>query len=691
MRLQEKYADFWKAQDLREKLKKKNEAPSFASRPKAAPQAQRSSSPEDSGTLLEARRAGPRANVSLSSVDDRNETPAGRKISAPLSDKPLKKSPEVQQALAGSPAMKLLVKEEGWYRVSQPELAAAGMNTNFNPKHLHLYVDGNELPIRVIAEKDNKFGPRDAIEFYGIGLDTPSTDTQVYWLVVGSRPGKRMPVSRGQGGQASLTAFPYTAESKERSFYFPALLNGEESNFFGPIIYTYRVDQLLYVWDADPTSPEDALLEVALQGGTAGPHRVKVFFNDSEVGEVSFSGQSQAMFRAEIPVSALQAGENLVSFIAQGGEMDISLLDYIHLTYWRAYRAHENGLKLTGQGGRLVSVGGFSHPQVQVVDITDPQSVIEVEGKVKAQGSGYAITFRVPGSGPRTLLALAAEKAKSPAQLVLNQPSNWHQGMRGYALVIISHKDFLESLKPLKTLREAQGLSVALVDVEDVYDEFSFGAKTPQAIKDFLQRAKSSWQKPPRFVLLVGDASYDPRNFLGYGDLDFVPTKLLDTAYLETASDDWFVDLNGDGLPDMALGRLPVQTPQEASAMVAKIIAYEKSSRTSEVLLGADKTEKTADFDFVEAAQKVGALFPSSVGLRKVFRGEFGSDGQAKEALLHYLGQGSLLVNYLGHGGMMEWRGDLFTADDAEALANGGGLAFFINMTCLNGFFQAPY
>jgi hypothetical protein len=103
------------------------------------------------------------------------------------------------------------------------------------------------------------------------------------------------------------------------------------------------------------------------------------------------------------------------------------------------------------------------------------------------------------------------------------------------------------------------------------------------------------------------------------------------------------------------------------------------------------KTEKTDDFDFVEAAQKVGALFPLTVGLRKVFRGEYGSDAQAIEALLHYLGQGSLVVNYLGHGGMMEWGGNLFTADDAEALANGGGLPFFINMTCLNGFFQAPY
>jgi hypothetical protein len=79
------------------------------------------------------------------------------------------------------------------------------------------------------------------------------------------------------------------------------------------------------------------------------------------------------------------------------------------------------------------------------------------------------------------------------------------------------------------------------------------------------------------------------------------------------------------------------------------------------------------------------------VGLRKVFRGEYGSDAQARGALLNYLGQGSLVVNYLGHGGMIEWRGNLFTGDDAEALANGGRLPFYISMTCLNGFFQAPY
>jgi hypothetical protein len=73
----------------------------------------------------------------------------------------------------------------------------------------------------------------------------------------------------------------------------------------------------------------------------------------------------------------------------------------------------------------------------------------------------------------------------------------------------------MEALEPLRQLRESQGLRVALIDIEDLYDEFSFGNKSPRAIKDFLASAKARWSRAPRFVLLVGDASFDPRNYLG--------------------------------------------------------------------------------------------------------------------------------------------------------------------------------
>ena len=209
-------------------------------------------------------------------------------------------------------------------------------------------------------------------------------------------------------------------------------------------------------------------------------------------------------------------------------------------------------------------------------------------------------------------MAFSESRVEKAAALEANQPSNWHQAGRAADLVIISHGDFLESLSPLKALREAQGFSVALIDVEDLYDEFSFGMKTPQALRDFLFQARSSWAKAPRFVLLVGDATFDPRNYLGLGSYDFVPTKLIDTAYLETASDDWFVDFDGDGLPEMAVGRLPVRTAQEATKLVSKIVGYEQGAGGGQdVLLVADMNDDV--FDFEAAATIVGGFAAGAV------------------------------------------------------------------------------
>jgi hypothetical protein len=234
-------------------------------------------------------------------------------------------------------------------------------------------------------------------------------------------------------------------------------------------------------------------------------------------------------------------------------------------------------------------------------------------------------------------------------------------------------------------------LKVALIDIEDLYDEFGFGNKGPKAIKDFLGLAKARWQSPPRFVLLVGDASFDPKNYYGFGDWDFLPTKLVDTGYMETASDDWFGDFNDDGLPEMAIGRLPVRSVEEANRVVSKIISYEQTGALKEAILVADMSEDSDDFDFEGASEEVRALLPAFIFVRKIYRSQFsGDDAAARGELIRDINGGPLLVNFIGHGSLEIWRGSILTSDDAENLSN-TGLPFFVNMTCLNGFFQDPY
>lgn len=142
---------------------------------------------------------------------------------------------EAQIAIAAQQAAKIAVKHEGWYRVAQAELAAIRFNTKLDPRYLQLHVDGRQLPTIVRGEEDGSFDETDVVEFYGIGLDTPSTDARVYWLTVGKDLGLRMKPTPGGRGYESSTSFPFTVERKDRSIYFAALKNGEQENFFGSV------------------------------------------------------------------------------------------------------------------------------------------------------------------------------------------------------------------------------------------------------------------------------------------------------------------------------------------------------------------------------------------------------------------------------------------------------------------------
>jgi len=225
---------------------------------------------------------------------------------------------------------------------------------------------------------------------------------------------------------------------------------------------------------------------------------------------------------------------------------------------------------------------------------------------------------------------------------------------------------------------------VAVVDVEDIYDEFSFGEKTPRALKDFIRYATTDWEKRPRYVLLAGDASYDPRNYLGFGG-DLVPTKLVDTHFMETASDDWLTDFDDDGVPDLATGRLPFRTTGEASIMTGKVIDYERTGPAREALLVADAND---GYDFEQASERLKQVIPPEVRVTQINRGRVDAE-TASKAFLDAIHRNQFVVNYIGHGSATQWRGNLLTVEEARHLTN-VHRPLFVMMTCLSGFFQDP-
>jgi len=612
-----------------------------------------------------------------------------------------------QFELAAHPAVKIFVKHEGWHNLTQPELVKAGLDPNVDPALLHLFAEAVEQPIEITGATAGPggFGPQAALQFYGTGIDTQYSGTRVYWLVAADQPGLRIhKLQPSTGSNQPPASFLATVELTPHTTYFAALITSSGNNYFGSLISSTPLDQTIYVPHFDKNSTDAAELEVVLQGIILGfPHDVTIALNGATLGDLTFTGQAKGRFRASLPPGLLHAGDNTVTLTAQGGEYDTSLVQAIRVTYPHSYTADSNALKFTGRAGDELRVTGFTSAPVVVLDITNADQPVELTPQITSDTtstpSHYALEVQVPWSATNpsalarhTLLAFAADRLLSAAGIHQNHPSHWYRAQPGSEIVMVSYEAFADALSPLVRAHEAAGKSAAVVPITDLYDEFTFGEHSPRAIRDFLQTATKVWRTPPHYLLLNGRASVDPRNYLGFGHLDFVPTKIVPTTSLMTASDDWFSDFNGTGLPTIATGRLPVSTADEANLVVGKVAAYEGQSTngawTSQALMVADVNDTE---NFTQDTELVQAQLPATLQVTDVFATTM-TAAAAQQEIITAINSGQLLVNYTGHGSEEQWSGeDLFDNTAATALTNGSSLPVFLIMNCLNGLFQDVY
>jgi uncharacterized repeat protein (TIGR01451 family) len=622
----------------------------------------------------------------------------------PLASAPTPDQIQKQFELAAHPAVKIYVRHEGWYQVTQPDLVKAGLDPNVDPALLHLYAEAIEQPLQITGATAGPggFGPQAAINFYGTGIDTVFSGTRVYWLVAGESRGARisqLPVS--SGSNQPPTSFSATVELQPHTIYFAALLTTNGENFFGSLVSPTPVDQVLEVPHLSATSTQTARLEVVLQGViTAFPHDVTVVLNGTNLGDMIFTGQDKGTLSVSIPPGVLQPWSNTVTLTAQNGDYDTSLVDYIRITYPHSYLADGDQLKFTGRAGDEVTVGNFDGAPA-VLDITDPNRPVQLTPQVISilSTGKYEIAVQVPFATTHdtrqvrhTLLAVANDRIASAAGVWPNHPSHWHSPQAGADIAMVTYGPFAAALAPLVQAHQAEGKTSAVVPINDLYDEFNFGERTPIAIRTFLQTAIQNWKSPPTYLLLNGRASLDPRNYLGFGSLDLVPTRMVQSTSLMTATDDWFSDFSGNGVPTIATGRLPVATMDDATTVIGKIATYEGQSTngpwTANALMVADKDDTES---FTQDSQTVQAKLPTTMQVTDIFTDTVGV-ADARTDILNSINSGQLVVNYLGHGSEEQWSGsDIFDTNSVSSLTNGTQLPVFLIMDCLNGFFEDVY
>ena len=467
-------------------------------------------------------------------------------------------------------------------------------------------------------------------------------------------------------------------------------MNGESESFFGPVISndpTRPATQTLRLDHIDRT-PTTADIEISLQGATDDgddpAHDVAVTLNGQSLDDIRFSGRDSVTVHRVVPIGSLAAGDNTLTFVAKNGDVDISLISSVRITYAHTYDFDSGPLMLTAAGGNAVAVRGATSTQISALDVTAPAAPVEIPVAV----DGGVARFVTPAGAQHTIIVTPA--FARPLLVEANQPSSLHSAA-GADMIIITHRSLLPAIEPLRQLRASQGLSVLVATVGDIYDEYGYGEKDPAALRMFIE-ATRRWTRVPRYVLLVGDATFDPRNYLGFGDFDLVPTKLIVTRELKTASDSWLTDFDDDGAADVAIGRLPARTLADAQIEIGKVVAYENApegqawEKSAVFVSDADST-----LGFAELTASVRDLVPAGYTTESIDVATSGVNA-ARQSLLGRFDQGALLVNFIGHGSVDIWTDSgLFGGQDAKSLTNGIRLPFVIAMTCLNGFFHDVY
>lgn len=576
-----------------------------------------------------------------------------------------------QWEIAGQPGVKIMTDRDDWYHVSAASLSAAGFDTNSSSFNWQLFLDGVEIPMQV--------NPDGSIEFYGLGVDNNFTDSKVYYLIDGANPGLRL--SESYGGTATRNAAPgnfrVRIERKDRLHYVSGLVNGETENWFATLVGPTEASVALDAVNLD--SSATATLKVNIQGLTAVEHIINVKVNGNDVGSFSFSNKNYHQQELNVPVSYLNPRNNQVSFLAVASGSDYSLLDSVSLTFSRRYEAIDDRLRFSVPAGQTALVEGFSGPGIRVFEIQNGRAVNRTVISTETVNGSYGFGLAAAGSD-RTFIAVGGQGGNAPDQIKPNVPSSLNLSSNRADFIIISHASVAAQAGDLAARRNAQGLSTMVALTEDIADEFGHGTITPQAIRDFLQHAASNWSRAPKFVLLFGDSSFDIRDYQGGAHRNLVPTKLVDTQFMETSSDGWLVDFDNDGVENLAIGRLPVGNAAEAALAVGKIVRYE-----SFVQSGPKKALLAADYYFEILNQELEALLPSDFTKTKLDRGTM-SDADMRQAIFDNASENPTFVSYLGHGTPTNWsNASLFGVSQAQTVTN-QKLSFYMLMTCLNGF-----
>jgi len=627
-----------------------------------------------------------------------------------------------------------------------------------------------ECAIDVSGAGDASFDPADRIRFYatgatGFGYDlvaggsseyaeTQHSDVETLWLTWGPGPTATPPRRISQrDASPSAAALPTLAAVMHRVHFEANRL--QNFDLFEPGVRWERwFDRLL----SQGSRVGFVLQPPGATSGTAASARVRLWGNGSSVGDgvpdhvarlywnkaiVDTAGWNFSR-RQDLDASGLRGGVTdtleievppLVDHTVPYPRVDSSYLAWFEISYQRALVAANDTLQFAAPdsvpAGRvrydLSAIGDTT--AAWLLDRTDPESPVRL---VNGAWSGAAPTFSVtvedsvgPGYRPRYTLVSTARAMKptvsryAPAASArsaddLLDPAN------GADYLIIAPPAFVAAAESLAAYREGHVAGFAsprarIATTDRVFAQFGSGRPSPVAIRNMIAYAYRHWAPPaPTYVCLLGDATFDPKNYLGTGSLDLVPTysNYFDTDLIEQfISDDFYGLMDGpdDLLLDVVIGRLPAGNPAEAMSLVTgKPRTYEMNSEfdswRARAILCADDANQGSRPDpltnqhVLQMERKDWFHIPFPIERAKVYLNDFAfadttrqTKPAARDELIAQINRGAWFTDYIGHGNDTQLADEqVFRASDVPRLTNATRPSIFGFFSCTVGKFDEP-
>jgi len=648
---------------------------------------------------------------------------------------------------------KLAVWNTGIHKVSYEDLQSMGADpAKINPANIRLFGNGGgmlpeslaigriddlrENPIQVVDGGDGQLNPGDYFLFYGESADKWNydsvshsfnhsknlfADSTNYFLTFDLGEGKRVTPESSSDSVANYYTKHFddfaVHEMDQRNLirsgriWYGEIFDNDQNSYDFPFTFT----------NLDPIYP----LKIRTYVAARCPSTSRFFLSyngeviDSLQLEYTDPGSTSVFGKFKVKQSMLIKPDSsfiLSLFYRLPVETAIGWLNYLEVLCRRDLiftgpQMPFRDASTVGHGRITTFMIDNPTSDMKVWEVTDPGDVHIVQGTLTASTWNY----RLPTDSLREFIAFNGHDYYFPKFTGAVPNQNLH-ALDPTTLVIVTHPLFINQAEQLASFhREQNGYRVTVVPTDQIYNEFASGQHDLTAIRDFMKMLYDRGQpgNSPQYLLLFGDGSYDPKNRIP-GNNNMIPTfqSTESLKFLGTyVTDDYFgimgdkegLESNGD--IDIGIGRFPVTTIEEAQAMVDKIMHYSSKSdsvmsdwRNTITFVADDENDNLHLEQAEEAAGIVAGKYPV-FNVNKIFLDAYslvripaGSRFPgANEAINKSIADGTLIMNYTGHGGESGWSYEqVLTITDIEAWKNYNKLPVFITATCEFSRFDNP-